>query len=93
MKLIDQLDSIYTRTLDDPATNADRKFIKTVQERIIAKCDEWLTSPTANLSGETRANFRTLRKNACLTLDELEHGEDVLLHWHTQRELLLKLFK
>lgn len=93
MKLIDQLDSIYTRTLDDPATDADRKLIKSVQERIVAKCDEWLTSPTANLSGETRANFYTLRKKACLTLDELERGEDVLLHWHTQRELLLKLFK
>ena len=91
MKMIDQLDSVYTRTLDDPATDADRKIVLAAQKEIAAKCDGWLA--TDALTPETRSNFTALRKHARETIAEVERGEDVLLHWHVQRDLLERLFK
>ena len=88
MKLLDRLDALYI--FEEP-TAADRAEVKSIQERIVTRCDEWLTSPTANLSVELRMMFHRLRRYATDTLAEMERGYDMLLHYAPQRELIERI--
>ena len=84
---LDALDSIYTATLDRAPTPDERKQIAARMEHFISACDTWLTATYLPLSAELRSDLRRFRALACDTLNDLDKGTDVLIHWPLQRDL------
>lgn len=84
-----KLDEIYSRSIDEKETDADRKLVGSLQRQLIGKCDTWLASGVLN--AEKRSFFKHLRDLAAASCAELERGYDILLHWPLQRDLLSRL--
>lgn len=91
MTLTDKLDKIYAESLEADLSNATREELISDMESIALVCDEFLTQPYYELSGEHTMKLSKLRKLCLDSIDELKHGVDALLHWTLQRDLMLSL--
>lgn len=88
---LETLDFLYEQSLDEDLGQQDRDYIVKAMERIAEKCEDFLTSPKIELTGEAKMRFAVLRKMANDTIDEVKKGEDVLIHWAKMRDYLVTL--
>lgn len=88
---VDTLDFLYEQSLDEQLGEKDLSFIVDAMGKIANKCEDWLTSPKVELTGEAKMRFAVLRKMANDTVAEIKKGYDVLLHWAKMRDYIVTL--